>query len=228
MSERGDHVTGSHERTARSTTRVGDSGSPVGSPLTIVLALIAVAVGFLIFRSISDDGDAAGNGVLPDTNTTLANGGTAAPGQTTVAPDGAATTPTTISAEQVTEGGTIIVANASGADGAAGQLTDLIEAAGYTTGEPTDDNSDEPREDTVVYFTAGNNTEAVAQSLGRDLGGAEVLAMPTEIPTATGELSGNILVLLGSDIAGDEELPSPPAQVPAAPSLATTSPTTAG
>ena len=225
MSERSDHVTGSHERTARSTTRVGDSGSPVGSPLTIVLALIAVAVGFLIFRSISDDGNAVGNGVLPDTNTTLATGGTAAPGQTTVAPNGAATTPTTVSAERVTEGGTIIVANASGADGAATQLTTLIEEEGYTTGEATDDNSDEPREETLVYFTAGNNTEAVARSLASDLGGVEVLAMPAEIPTSTGELSGNILVLLGSDIAGDEELPGPPAQVPVAPSIATTTTT---
>ena len=198
------HVTGSHERTSRSSTRVGDSGSPVGSPLTIVLALIAVAVGFLIFRSISDDDNALGGGVLPDTNTSLPTGATVGPGQTTVAPDGATSAPTTISSERVTEGGTIIVANASGADGAAGQLTELIQAEGYTTGEATDDNSDEPNEDTVVYFTAGNNTEAVAQSLARDLGGVDVLAMPAEIPTASGELSGNILVLLGSDLAGDE------------------------
>jgi hypothetical protein len=218
------HVTGSHERTSRSTTRVGDSGSPVGSPLTIVLALIAVAVGFLIFRSISDNDDAAGGGVLPDTPTTLSTGVTA-PGQTTAAPAGATTTPTTISSERITEGGTIIVANASRADGAAGLLTELIAAEGYTTGEATDDNSDEARDETVVYFTAGNNTEAVAQSLARDLGGVEVLAMPAEIPTASGELSGNILVLLGSDIAGDDELPGPPPQAPAAPSIATTTTT---
>ena len=50
---------GANAERGRSSTRVGDSGSPVGSPLTIVLALIAVVVGFLIFRSI-DDSDAGG------------------------------------------------------------------------------------------------------------------------------------------------------------------------
>ena len=53
-------------------TRVGDSGSPVGSPLTIVLALVAVIVGFLIFRSI-DDSDAGGIDT-PDGSTTVAAG----------------------------------------------------------------------------------------------------------------------------------------------------------
>ena len=53
-------------------TRVGDSGSPVGSPLTIVLALVAVVVGFLIFRSI-DDSDAGGIDT-PDGSTTVAPG----------------------------------------------------------------------------------------------------------------------------------------------------------
>ena len=72
---------GANAERGRSSTRVGDSGSPVGSPLTIVLALIAVVVGFLIFRSI-DDSDAGGPEV-PDGATTVAGAATTAPGATT-------------------------------------------------------------------------------------------------------------------------------------------------
>ena len=124
------HVTGAHERTTRSGPRVGDSGSPVGSPLTIVLALIAVAVGFLIFRSISDDGDALGGG-LP--GVTTAPGPTAAPGQTTVVGDTAppgATTPTT--GAPTREGATVVVINAGEVSQSAAAMTGELEGLGYT------------------------------------------------------------------------------------------------
>ena len=175
------HVTGSHERTTRS-TRVGDSGAPVGSPLTIVLAVIAVAVGFLIFRSISDDGDALGGGGLPGaatSPTTIAGqttiaGGTAAPG---------ATTPTTAATE--TRGGaTVVVANASSTGQVAGPMSDQLAELGYTMGEPTSQiEGPDNLETSIVYFSVGNNCEAVARTLGNDMGGLDVEAMPAEVPT---------------------------------------------
>lgn len=212
-------VTGGHERSSRTSTRVGDSGSPVGSPLTIVLAVIAVAAGFLIFRSISDDSDAGG--IVPTTLPPGA-GATTTPGGTT--PDGATATtvaPVTTAGTRVTEGATVIVANASGISGSAGTMSDELEGAGYTMEEPTDDNSDEPLDDTVVYFAVGTATEAVAQSVARDLGNVQFLPMPDPIPTSDGSLgTAAVLVLLGSDTAGQslEEL-TPPA-APSAPTVA--------
>ena len=48
------------ERGSRRSQRVGDSGSPVGSTLSIVLAVVAVIAGFLILRAITDDDDDGG------------------------------------------------------------------------------------------------------------------------------------------------------------------------
>ena len=41
----------------RRTPRSADGGAPVSGALAIVLAVVAVVAGFLILRSISDDGD---------------------------------------------------------------------------------------------------------------------------------------------------------------------------
>jgi hypothetical protein len=190
---------GANAERARS-TRVGDSGSPVGSPLTIVLALIAVLVGFLIFRSI-DDSDAGGieqpDGATtqPTTATTVA-GGTA----TTAAPA------TTAAAGRVTEGATVIVANASAAGGEAANMSEQLESAGYTLAEPTDQaEGDENLETSIVYYvTAPPQIKAVADSVARDLGGLTVEAMPSPIPVDGGSIgTATVLVMMGNDIAGE-------------------------
>ena len=221
------HVTGAHERPGRGAgTRVGDSGSPVGSPLTIVLAVIAVAVGFLIFRSISDDGDALGGGALPGvdgaTTTTIPgvtppDAGTAAPGATTVAP-------TTVAPPKT--GATVVVANASSTGQVAGPMSDLLGAAGYTMGEPTSQiDGPDNLEESIVYFDVGNNCEAVANSVAIDMGGLDVEAMPSPVPTEGNAIDGCVLLMLGNDYAGDEELPGPPPAAPAAPTSPTTTTT---
>src|SRR6185295_5026578 len=64
------------ERTSRS-PRVGDTGSPVGSPLTIILAVVAVVVGFLIFRTIDSSGGSALEVPPAQTTVPAAAGGTA-------------------------------------------------------------------------------------------------------------------------------------------------------
>ena len=212
------HVTGSHERTSRAGTRVGDSGSPVGSPLTIVLAVIAVAVGFLIFRSISD-GDANG-GAFPNPNTTLPDGGTVAPGQTTVQGGTAGPTTPTTQAAETRSGATVVVANASSQGGVAAAMSDQLAELGYTMGEPTSDLAEEGLEASIVYYSVGNNTIAVAQTLARDMGGIEIEEMPSPIPVESlGD--GSVVLMLGNDYAG-EDVPGPPPQAPAAPTNPTT------
>jgi hypothetical protein len=224
------HVTGSHERTSRSSTRVGDSGAPVGSPLTIVLAVIAVAVGFLIFRSISDDGDALGGAVLPDGATTLPTGVTIA-GQTTTPGDTAATGPTTptTAAARVTEGGTVVVVNAGEEGGSAAAMSTELADLGYTMVEggvsDNDNVVDEALEETVVYFAGPGGPEAVARSVARDLGNVTVSQSPSDITSQISEEDqskaggASVYVMLGIDLSG-QALPLP--QAPAAPTNPTT------
>ena len=72
---------GEPERGSRRSPRTGDSGSPVGSTLSIVLAVIAVIAGFLILRAITNDDESGGvtGGTTPTEATTAGTdtGGTA-------------------------------------------------------------------------------------------------------------------------------------------------------
>jgi hypothetical protein len=221
------HATGPHERTSRSNTRVGDSGAPVGSPLTIVLAVIAVAVGFLIFRSISDDGDALGPGALSDGATTLP---VTIAGQTTIGGTAAGPTTPTTAAAQVTEGASVVVVNASEEGGSAAALTAELADEGYQMiGEGVSDNDNvlaEILEETVVYFAGPGGPEAVARSVAADLGNVPVSAAPSDIADqissedSPGEAT--VYVMLGIDLVG-KTLPLP--QAPAAPTVAPTTTT---
>jgi LytR cell envelope-related transcriptional attenuator len=180
-------------------TRVGDSGSPVGSPLTIVLALIAVVVGFLIFRSI--DNSDAGGVEPPDGATTVPTTATTVAGTATTAAPA-----TTVAAGRVTEGATVIVANASAASGEAQNMQDAIEEAGYTvTAEATSDVGAEPLEESIVYYVETPPAiRAVAESVARDLGGLTVQAMPSPVPVEGGSIgTATVLVMMGNDIAGE-------------------------
>jgi hypothetical protein len=181
---------------SRGQTRMGDSGSPVGSPLTIVLALIAVVVGFLIFRSI-DNSDAGGPDPEAGATTTTVAGAT-----TTVAGTATTAAPTTTTGRQV-EGATVIIANASSASGIAAQMTEQFETAGYTTADPTDATG-ENLDTSIVYFvTAPPQIQAVAESAARDLGGIEVQPMPSPIPVSGNSIgTATVLVMLGNDLAG--------------------------
>ena len=218
-------VTGSQERVSRTPSRPSDSGSPVGSPLTIVLTLIALAAGLLIFRSISDDGNAGG---LP--------GGTTLPVVTDVSGN---TVPTTLPGQVTTPtapavtpppsriGATVVVGNASAASGVAAGMTEQLTELGYTMGAATDQaEGQENLETSIVYYVVGNDTEAVARSLANDLGGLTVEPMPSTEPVVSmGD--GTVLLMLGNDLAGEEIPGAPPSvpSVPSAPTTATTQPT---
>ena len=206
--------------TGRRPPRVGDSGSPVGSTLSIVLAVVAVVAGFLILRAVFDEDGGDSSGLEPPGSTT------AEPDTTTSGSNGSR--PTTV-APTTTEGrnqsATIVVANASGIGGSAGQMQTALEAVGYRLGDATD-SSEGQMDNSVIYFVRGDrNARGTAESVAEEMGGLRVRAMPEE-PPITGELgNATVLVMLGTDAAGKTLAELNPTQVPA-PSVAGTATTT--
>lgn len=186
-------------RSSRDTT--GSVASPMGSTAAIIIAVVAVVAGFLILRSIrGDDGD---NSVAPiDTQVTLpSTESTSAPVvESTLPPD---TTPTTIA--PVTEGATVVVANASRVDGAAGVFTTALEGQGFVVGTATNAGGSEPKlEVSKIYYDPANASALpVAQYLASLMGNVEVLEIVAPPPVVDGALAEGVtvLVMLGSDKA---------------------------
>lgn len=187
---------------SRRSPRQGAGGSPVGSWLTIALAVVAVIAGFLILRNINQDS----GGALPNRDSSSeADSGAPGPGDTLVdvsVPVTEAPT-TTVAPERVTTGASVLVANANTVGGSAGNMTRTLELAGYTVEEPVNATG-APIETSIVYFDGAQaSAEDVARSVARDLGGLEVLPVPTPPPTEDGDLDGaGVLVLLGDEQAG--------------------------
>lgn len=173
--------------------RQGVGGSPVASTLSIVLAVVAVIAGFLILRNITDDGsDGATSGTDPSAT---------APTTTIDALPTTVATTTSTTMPLVTEGATVVVANANTVGGSAGRMTRTLETAGFTMGEPT--NATEVLDDSLVYYDSSvAAAEAVAQSVARVMGGLEVTTVPSPPPTEDGTLNdGGVLVMLGNNEA---------------------------
>jgi len=189
----------------RRTPRSADGGAPVSGALAIVLAVIAVVAGFLILRSISDGGDKQLD--VQSAGTGPAEAGNDGTGNSTVPSSLAPTTPVaTTEPPLVTDGATVVVANANGIGGSAATTSRALEAGpGFTIGEPTDASSATGNLDTTViyYDPAQPQAQAVADSVGRALGGGvTVLVLQGTPPTASGDLGGaGVLVMLGLDKA---------------------------
>ena len=188
---------GEAERGARRTPRVGDSGSPVGSTLSIVLAVVAVLAGFLILRAITDDDDGDAGGLGTPTDET---GGTPGTGSSTsVAGEQPTTTPPPTG--PVRTGATVVVANASGVSGSAAAMTQALAGAGYemgTAGDATGENL----ATSVVYYVEGDAAaQAVASSVAAEMGGLATQPMPTPPPIQQGLGAGTVLVMVGADTA---------------------------
>jgi hypothetical protein len=180
--------------------RQGSGNSPVGSTLSIVLAVIAVIAGFLILRNITDDGDsdsgtssATEAAVDAETNTTVAEDAAGASTTTEPAPS------TTF--EIVTDGATVVVANANGISGSAGRMSDALEAEGFTMGEPA--NATVTREGSVVQYDGSiASAKAVADSVAYVMGGVKVTKLPSPPKVEGGDIGGaGVLVLLGENEA---------------------------
>jgi len=191
---------GQPERGTRRPPRVGDSGSPVGSTLSIVLAVVAVVAGFLILRNIFDDDGA--NGVTNPGPRDTSVGGSS----TTSLPGGSSSDPASSTPPSVTsppkDAAVVIVANASGVDGSAQQMSNALESAGYRMAEPTNGTGPD-LDETMVFFVRGGSNRGVAELVAADLGGATVRRMPAEIPVQDEDIGrAAVLVMLGSDTAG--------------------------
>lgn len=173
--------------------RQGVGGSPVGSTLSIVLAVVAVIAGFLILNNITDDGGSGDS-----------SGGSQVDATTTTAADGPATTTTVVAPTTtlVTEGATVIVANVSGVSGSAGRMTDTLELAGFTMGEPTNGTSGQ-QEDSVVYYDPSiAAAQDVANSVALVMGSLTVETVPAPPPVQGGALGdAGVLVMLGTNQA---------------------------
>jgi hypothetical protein len=193
----------------RKSPRQGVGGSPVGSTLSIVLAVVAVVAGFLILRNITDDDDGttADDPAATESTTTTLDVSLVT---TTVAP--APTTPPI-----VTEGATVVVANASGVPGSAGRMSTALGGAGFTMAEATNATSAQLEQSVVYYDPAVAAAQAVAGSVATMMGGLTVEPVPTPPPIEGGALNGSgVVVMLGTAQADKtlEELSAPAAATP--------------
>lgn len=195
--------------------RVGESGAPVGSVLSIVLAVVAVVIGFVILKQINDDSESAadgnGGGGLPAAPNADGNGDN----EDNQPPDSTqpqATTTTEPAFQPVFKGASVVVANGNGGPGAAGDMSDKLEALSFTMGEATDAaNTDTAK--SVVYYVDGNaKARAVAETVARSFGqkAVPVQKMPGQVPTSSGEIDGEVLFLYGQDLV--DVTPKAPAE----------------
>jgi hypothetical protein len=201
-------------------------GAPMGSTISIVIAVVAVVVGFIILRNINDTGD-AGSPSTPD----LTSPTTADPSESTV-PDTATTvsqvigTPTTL---PIITTDLVIVANASGTKGAAAFATTALQQVGFTTAEPTNAfGAEKIIALTKVYFKPGSDATAasVAQMFSSATSVVTAAPIPALIPVTGADIGeAKVLVMVGTDLA-NKPLPAIAADTPAGQND-TTVPTTA-
>ena len=194
---------------SRRSPRQGVGGSPMGSTISIVLAVVAVIVGFLILNNITDDGS---------------SGDVSAPVDSVVdsTPDTVFENTTTSTTEPpfVTEGATVVVANASGVPGSAGRMSTELATVGFTMAEATNSTQSGLTASIVQYDPSIAAAKAVAESVARSMGGLTVEVVPTPPPVEGGSLNGaGVLVLLGTDQADKTiaQLSAPTAEVTPAP-----------
>ena len=206
---------------SRRSPRQGIGGSPMGSTISIVLAVVAVIVGFLILNNITDDGGSSSGSAGQSTSSTE---------PTTSDSVSATSSTTTTEPPLVTEGATVVVANASGVPGSAGRMTTELATLGFTMAEATNSTQSGLSASIVQYDPSIAAAQAVAESVARSMGGLTVETLPTPPPVEGGSLNGaGVLVLLGTDEADKTiaQLSAPVASVAPAPEVSgTTTPAT--
>ncbi|MFT4616170.1 MAG: hypothetical protein ACI89G_001499 [Minisyncoccia bacterium] len=196
----GDAAVGGGAGATRRNPRQGVGGSPVGSTLSIVLAVVAVIAGFLILRNLTQEdssvarsGDPSGQTAGVDATTTT----TIDVGVTTSSEAPATTVPPAF----VTEGAVVVVANGNTFGGSAGRMSEALGTTGYNMGTPV--NAQQTIDESIVYFDPTNpSAQAVAESVGRTLGDISVLTVSNPAPTENGSLDeAGVLVVLGNNQA---------------------------
>ncbi len=165
-------------------------GVSISTSLSVIVAAIAVLLGFLILRDVKrDQGDVSFDGGtaitsdsgVPGSESTLASVVTPAPDRT---------------------GFKVLVANASGVDGTAGQMTTALQAEQFVVAAPVNaDPSLGKLAVTIVYYVPGYESQATL--VADVLCGVQILPLPSTPTVEGGSLSeAVVLVMLGTDLAG--------------------------
>jgi hypothetical protein len=163
--------------------------------LTIILALVGVVLGVVILRNLSDPQSGAVGPVVTTTTEPEVD-----PTETTEPEAPESTVP-----PMVYDGATVVVANANRVNGSAGAMSRDLDAAGFTVAGAVNAAVEIGQlELTVIYYDASSEAaRLVADSVNRSMGGdASVAPLPASIPTESGQLVGQVLVLLGNDKGG--------------------------
>ena len=164
----------------------------LNSTTSIVVAVAAVILGFLILRDINGDNSSTSNPT---------DAGIAQPTDS-VAPTDTIPVETTVDTTIPLTNFKVQIANASKVPGSAGELTTALQGRGFIVQPATNASEITPKQtQTVVYFIPGS--ELAAARVAAELGGVTTAAMPAPIPTESGELGeATVLILLGTDLAG--------------------------
>ena len=176
-------------RQARPQNGGNGAGQNFNSTLSIVVAVVAVLVGFFILRDINSDSSNSSSSPSDDTSVDAG----------TTVPDAAVTT---LPAATNTTGFKVLIANASGVPGSAGDLSVALQGLGFIVQPPLNKSDATPKQTlTMVYYIAGQ--EANAANVAAALGGVATAPMPDPVPTETGNMGeASVLVLLATDLAG--------------------------
>jgi hypothetical protein len=176
-------------RQARPQTGGNGAGQNFNSTLSIVVAVVAVLVGFFILRDINSDSSNSSSSPSDDTSVDAG----------TTVPDAVVTT---LPAATNTTGFKVLVANGSGVPGSAGDLSVALQGLGFIVQPPLNKSDATPKQTlTMVYYIAGQ--EANAANVAAALGGVATAPMPDPVPTETGNMGeASVLVLLATDLAG--------------------------
>ena len=177
-------------RQARPQNGGNGEGQNFNSTLSIAVAVIAVIVGFFILRDINSDSTSPASSPSDDTSVDASG---------TTVPDAAVTT---LPAVTNTTGFKVLVANASGVPGSAGDMSVALQGLGFIVQPPLNKSDATPKQTlTMVYYIAGQ--EANAANVAAALGGVATAPMPDPVPTETGNMGeASVLVLLATDLAG--------------------------
>lgn len=202
-------------RTSRPGRAAGAAGGVgVSTTLGIIVAAIAVLLGFLILRDINRDRD---GGVATGPVETQPMSTDEVPSDSTPLVAETTTLPRT--------GYKVLVANASGISGSAGQMSTALQAQGFIVQQPATNAAETVGKQTVtvVYYVPGYESGAAAVS--QVLGGVATQPVASPPPVESGDLGeATVVVLLGTDLAGKLL----PGALPTADPAATATTTTTG
>jgi len=182
----------SDERPTGTRTARPSGGVGVSTVLSVIVAAIAVLLGFLILRDLDRD-RSGGGGVVAPVETLPVD--SVPVDVSSTAPVDSTTLPKT--------GYKVLIANASGVTGSAGQMSTALQAQGFIVVTPATNAAETVGKQTVtvVYYVPGFETGAAA--VAQVLGGVTTQVVATPPPVESGDLGeATVLVMLGTDLAG--------------------------